>query len=56
VVTSPPADICTYFSCIPYFPKGKGYMEECRDGMVSMSGGRRGACSSHGGELIAVSG
>ena len=55
VVISPPADICTYFKCIPYFLKGKGFMEECRDGMVSMSGGRRGACSYHGGELMAVS-
>lgn len=52
---SPPAqDICTYFSCINNFWNGKGYMEECNDGMVSMSGGRPGACSYHGGELRPV--
>lgn len=54
---SPPAqDICTYFSCIGNFWNGKGYMEECNDGMVSMSGGRPGACSYHGGELRPVTG
>ncbi|WP_157695310.1 hypothetical protein [Nakamurella panacisegetis] len=55
-MVSPPADICTFFDCIANFSNGKGYMEECRDGRVSMSGGRRGACSYHGGELMAVSG
>ena len=53
-IDSPPGDICTYFQCIANFSAGKGYMEECADGSVSMSGGRRGACSSHGGELTAV--
>jgi len=52
----PPANICTYFKCISYFPHGKGYMAQCRDMMVSMSGGRRGACSYHGGVLRAVTG
>lgn len=51
VVVSPPADTCSYFSCIPNFSVGKGYLEECRDAMVSMSGGRPGACSHHDGEL-----
>jgi len=54
LVTNPPAGICDYFSCIPNFVNGVGYMEECQDGMYSMSGGRRGACSDHGGELRAV--
>lgn len=49
-VHSPPSDICSYFSCIDYFGSGKGYMVECADGTYSMSGGRRGACSYHGGE------
>ncbi len=53
---SPPADICNYFSCIPNFDNGTGYMEECQDGMVSMSGGLRGACSHHGGEQTPVEG
>ncbi len=55
-VYSPPADICNYFSCIANFGNGTGYMEECQDSTVSMSGGRRGACSHHGGELVAVTG
>jgi hypothetical protein len=54
VITAPDPAVCDYFNCIPYFPNGKGYMEQCRDGMYSMSGGRRGACSSHGGEAQPV--
>ncbi|MEY9864443.1 hypothetical protein ABH935_010102 [Catenulispora sp. GAS73] len=50
-----PSDICTYFSCIgaptnESFWKGIGYLEVCNDGDISLSGGRSGACSSHGGE------
>jgi len=49
-VSNPPGDVCTYFTCIANFPNGKGYMEECRDGTVSKSGGIRGSCSQHGGD------
>jgi hypothetical protein len=49
-----PGDICDYFSCIANFSNGTGYMEECKDGTYSMSGGKRGACSDHGGEERAV--
>ena len=51
-ISSPPADFCTagYFSCIKSFWKGQGYVDECVDGMYSLSGGIRGACSQHGGE------
>ncbi len=55
-VTSPPSDVCTYFRCIANFPNGRGYMEECSDGTVSKSGGVRGSCSTHGGDLRAVTG
>jgi hypothetical protein len=48
-ITSPDGDTCTYFDCIASFWDGKGYMEQCDDGTVSMSGGRSGSCSSHGG-------
>jgi hypothetical protein len=54
LVYSPPANVCSYFNCIPNFPNGTGYMTECNDGMYSMSGGRQGACSYHGGESTAV--
>lgn len=49
-VYTPAAGVCTWFSCIGYFAHGTGYLVQCHDGMVSMSGGHRGACSYHGGE------
>jgi hypothetical protein len=49
-ISSPAADVCAYFACIDNFDNGVGYMVQCNDGMYSMSGGRRGACSYHGGE------
>jgi hypothetical protein len=50
-IASPPANLCDYFSCIPTFWKQtNGYVAECNDGSFSHSGGRSGACSSHGGE------
>jgi len=49
LITDPKPDICRYFHCIPNFWEGKGYMIECSDGKVSMSGGRQGSCSYHGG-------
>ena len=51
-----PSDICSYFSCIGSAPshesfwRGLGYLEVCNDGDISLSGGRSGACSYHGGE------
>jgi len=51
LIYSPPADFCNYFSCIKNFPNGRGYVIECQDGMYSKSGGIRGSCSSHGGDL-----
>jgi hypothetical protein len=53
-VANPDGDTCDYFNCIASFDNGNGYMEECQDHTYSMSGGRRGACSSHGGELRPV--
>jgi hypothetical protein len=38
-----------YFHCIPNFPRGKGYVIECRDGLYSKSGGHSGSCSFHHG-------
>ncbi len=56
-LVSPAADICSYFSCIPNFWKStNGYVEQCKDGMFSHSGGRSGACSSHQGEYRPLDG
>ncbi len=51
LIYSPPASFCSYFSCINNFPNGRGYVEECQDGMYSKSGGIRGSCSYYGGDL-----
>jgi hypothetical protein len=55
-ISAPPATFCDYFSpCIASFwSSAKGYVEECRDGSYSHSGGRQGSCSSHGGDLRPV--
>ncbi len=52
LIYSPPADFCSYFNCIKSFWRStNGYVDECSDGTFSHSGGVRGACSSHGGEM-----
>ncbi|MGZ3583388.1 MAG: hypothetical protein ACXWP6_11825 [Ktedonobacterales bacterium] len=54
-ISSPPSTFCNYFPCITSFWKNtNGYVEQCRDGKFSHSGGRRGACSDHGGEAQAL--
>lgn len=53
-IYSPDGSVCSYFHCIANFHNGTGYMVECHDGTYSMSGGKRGACSYHGGELRPV--
>lgn len=51
VVYNPPPTFCRYFRCIANFWNSTlGYVDECNDATYSHSGGRRGACSSHGGE------
>jgi hypothetical protein len=46
-----PDDFCDYFACIPSFWESvNGYAVQCRDGLYSHSGGRRGVCSFHSGE------
>jgi hypothetical protein len=55
VITNVPSNACGYFNCIKSFwNQANGYLEECSDGTYSHSGGRSGACSSHGGEWRAV--
>ena len=51
-IYNPPATFCDYFACIASFwTSTNGYVDECVDGTYSHSGGVRGACSHHGGEL-----
>lgn len=51
LIYAPDPSFCDYFNCIPSFWRStNGYVVQCNDGLFSHSGGRRGACSSHGGE------
>lgn len=47
---NPPDNFCDSHDCIPNYANGSGYVVQCNDGTWSHSGGRRGACSDHGGE------
>lgn len=49
-ITNTTASFCSTHQCIPNYPNGKGSIVGCKDGTYSHSGGRRGACSYHGGE------
>jgi endonuclease YncB( thermonuclease family) len=49
-IKSPPANLCSIFACITSFwNQTRGYVMQCRDGLLSHSGGIRGSCSYHGG-------
>jgi hypothetical protein len=51
LIYNPPDNFCDYFNCISSFWNGNGYVIECQDGTYSLSGGIRGSCSHHGGDL-----
>lgn len=54
LVYNPPADFCSgvYFTCVgDFWSKTRGYVEQCKDLSFSHSGGIRGSCSYHGGNL-----
>ncbi len=51
LIYNPNANFCAYFNCISNFWNGRGFVNECQDGSYSKSGGIRGDCSYHGGEL-----
>ena len=51
-IQTAPEGLCSVFACIPTFWRQvNGYVVQCRDMLLNHSGGVRGACSSHGGEL-----
>jgi hypothetical protein len=45
----PASSICSYFRCMDNFWNGRGYVMQCRDGVLGKSGGISGSCSWHGG-------
>lgn len=51
LIYNPPSAFCSYFDCINSFWSGSGFVNECNDDTYSKSGGIRGDCSHHGGEL-----
>ncbi|MGK5738550.1 hypothetical protein [Micromonospora sp. URMC 103] len=48
-IRKPAAATCDYFDCAQEFWAGRGYLVQCRDGVVSLNGGRRDACTAHRG-------
>ncbi|MFI6238709.1 hypothetical protein ACIBEF_02395 [Micromonospora sp. NPDC050795] len=48
-IRKPAAEVCDWFDCVPQFWAGRGYLVQCRDGSVSLAGGRSTACAEHQG-------
>ncbi|WP_446212879.1 hypothetical protein [Micromonospora sp. IBSANI012] len=48
-IYEPAADVCDWFDCVATFWNGKGYVVQCEDGLVSMTGVPGGPCADHGG-------
>ena len=52
LIYSPPQNFCDYFDCVRNFwDNTSGYVDECKDGTYSHSGGAPNACVKHGGEM-----
>ncbi|MET8308410.1 hypothetical protein [Micromonospora sp. NPDC005173] len=48
-IRRPATEVCDWFDCVPQFWSGRGYLVQCRDGSVSLNGGRSNACTEHRG-------
>ncbi|MEV4497569.1 hypothetical protein AB0J84_17980 [Micromonospora arborensis] len=48
-IRRPATEVCDWFTCVPQFWAGRGYLVQCRDGSVSLAGGGPKACGEHGG-------
>ncbi|SCF35001.1 hypothetical protein GA0074695_5914 [Micromonospora viridifaciens] len=48
-IRKPARGVCDWFDCVPGFWSGRGWLVQCRDGKVSLTGGRRDACTGHRG-------
>jgi len=47
--SNPPADFCSFATCIANFWNGQGSVVMCKDGTYSKSGGTSASCSGHSG-------
>jgi hypothetical protein len=48
-IRQPDPGICNVFDCGQDFWAGRGYLVQCRDGSISLTGGRSQACAEHRG-------
>ncbi|WFE96557.1 hypothetical protein [Micromonospora sp. WMMD987] len=48
-IRRPDHRVCDWFDCVPEFWAGRGYLVLCRDGSVSLTGGRPKPCAGHDG-------
>ncbi|MFJ8577195.1 hypothetical protein [Micromonospora sp. NPDC093277] len=48
-IRRPARGVCDWFDCVQGFWSGKGWLVQCRDGTVSLTGGERDACAGHRG-------
>ncbi|MEH1165512.1 hypothetical protein V6V47_09005 [Micromonospora sp. CPCC 205539] len=55
-IRKPAAEVCDWFDCVPQFWAGRGYLVQCRDGAVSLTGGTSRACAEHRGVRRTVTG
>ncbi|EEP73725.1 hypothetical protein MCAG_04052 [Micromonospora sp. ATCC 39149] len=48
-IRRPDVRVCDYFDCGQDFWAGTGYLVQCRDGALSLTGGRADVCATHDG-------
>ncbi|MFG2058616.1 hypothetical protein ACGFI9_31785 [Micromonospora sp. NPDC048930] len=48
-IRRPAKGVCDWFDCVPGFWSGRGWLVQCRDGTVSLTGGQRDACADNEG-------
>ncbi|MFE9958178.1 hypothetical protein [Micromonospora sp. NPDC005299] len=48
-IRKPARGVCDWFDCVPGFWSGRGWLVQCRDGTISLTGGRRDSCTDNQG-------
>ncbi|MEU3452837.1 hypothetical protein ABZ671_04435 [Micromonospora sp. NPDC006766] len=48
-IRTPDRGVCDWFDCVPDFWSGRGWLVQCHDGTVSLTGGQRDSCTGHRG-------